>query len=54
MAHTSEQCLEKAADCRLRARTESGKARELLLEMAGYWETLANQAADRQSKKVLQ
>ena len=53
MGFTAQEYAERATECRRKARTESGKAREMLLEMAQHWERLANQARDLESKKAL-
>jgi hypothetical protein len=40
-----EECVAKAAEYRLRARNERGKARDMLIDLARYWETLAERKA---------
>ena len=41
MSRGPQGCLEKAAEYRRQARTHRGKARDMLLGLARYWETLA-------------
>jgi hypothetical protein len=42
MSDGSAEYREKAAECRRQAQGQRGKARDMLVDLARYWETLAD------------
>ena len=53
MSRRPEECVSKAAEYRRRARSERGKARDMLIDLARYWESLAQKKATSSTVSVV-